>query len=249
MTTNIVIPLAGEGSRFRDVGYTTPKPLIEVDGKTLIEHSISTLKIGKDTRYIYIVKEYENDEYNKRLDKIFEELTPGYVKIVANGKQHGAAYSALLAKDYINNDDPLIITNCDQRMVWDDGIVSRINDLLYRSLYDGFISVTGSDSPKNSYAIIEHDVVTKLAEKEVISQDALTGIHFWKRGSDFVWSAEELIDDLSGTNKEAYVSLTYNKLIDAGKKISAFQVSRGQFWPLGTPEDIKEYLEYWKIEE
>jgi NDP-sugar pyrophosphorylase family protein len=233
---NIVVPMAGEGSRFKDIGIQTPKPLIEVNGKTLAEHSIETL--GVSGRFIFITKEYLDSKYNDRLSKIFNRLAPNHIEIRTNKPQFGTSYSALLAKEYIDNDDELILTNCDQHLVWDP------KDFLKESRKDGVdgsILVHNSSSHKHSYAVVKDGFVTHLAEKNPISRNALVGLHYWKYGKDFVSSAERLVADCAHNQKESYVSLTYNYLIEDNKKISVYKIRKDQYICLGTPADLEEY--------
>lgn len=236
MTTNIIIPMAGLGSRFSDAGFDVPKPLIEIDGKTLIQHSVETL--GIHGRLIFITREYDNSEHNSKLTEILHDLAPGHIEIRAKGKQFGTSYSALMAKDYIDNDDELILTNCDQRLEWDPEDFLRISRA---HGIDGSILVHPSSSHKHSYAVVENNLVTHLAEKNPISNNALVGLHYWKRGSDFVKSAETLIADCLKDGRESYVSLTYNYLINDNKKIIPYSIPANQYIPLGTPRDLEIY--------
>lgn len=218
--------MAGLGSRFLDAGFNLPKPLIMVDNKTLLEHSIETL--GIDGRYIFITREYENAEYNEQITSILNDLVPGHIEIRANGKQHGTSYSALLAKDYIDNDDELVLTNCDQHLEWnaEDFLkASRVSGV------DGSILVHDSSSHKHSYAVIKDGFVSHLAEKNPISNDALVGLHYWKHGKDFVRTAEALVEECVPEGREAYVSLTYNYLISEGKKIIAYRIPASGYIP------------------
>ena len=233
---NIIIPMAGLGSRFADAGFEMPKPLIEIGGKTLIQHSVETL--GISGRFIFITREYDNPEYNQRLSKILDTVAPGHIELRARGKQFGTSFSALLAKDYINNDDELILTNCDQRLEWDPEDFLRMS----RSHgIDGSILVHPSSSHKHSYAVVNNGIVTHLAEKNPISDNALVGLHYWKHGKDFVKSAERLVDDCIKDGRESYVSLTYNYLIGDGKVIISHSIPANQYIPLGTPRDLEIY--------
>jgi NDP-sugar pyrophosphorylase family protein len=243
---NILIPIAGEGNRFKEIGIDTPKPLIHVDGKTLIEHAVDSLNI--EGHYIFITRKYENEDYNKKITEILEGLAPNFTEIQVYGKQYGTSYSALHAKDYINNDDELIITNCDQLLDWDSEDFlrsSRLNG-------DGSVLLHESESHKHSYALIEEGRVTKLAEKNPISNSALVGLHYWKKGKDFVSSAERLIADSLSSGKESYISLTYNYLINDKKTIIPYFIESNQYIPLGTPRDIEIYeakvMEYYNKE-
>jgi NDP-sugar pyrophosphorylase family protein len=243
---NILIPMAGEGNRFKEIGIDTPKPLICVDGKTLIEHAIQSLDV--EGHYIFITKKYENEEYNKRLTKIFNDLVPSFTEIQVYGKQYGTSYSSLHAKDYIDNDDELIITNCDQILDWDSKDFLNV----CRSIGDGAVLLHESESHKHSYALIEEGKIIKLAEKNPISNSALVGLHYWKKGKDFVSSAERLITDLLSSGKESYVSLTYNYLINDKKTIIPYFIESNQYTSLGTPRDIEIYeakvMEYYNKE-
>lgn len=233
---NIVIPMAGLGSRFSDAGFDRPKPLIEIDGKTLIQHSIES--IGIDGRYIFITREYKNKEHNKEITQILSDIVPDHIEIRVSGKQYGTSYSAMFAKDYIDNDDELILTNCDQRLEWDPQDFLRMS----RSHgIDGSILTHESSSHKHSYAVISNGLVTHLAEKNPISNNALVGLHYWKHGKDFVRSAEKLIEACRIDGKESYVSLTYNYLISENKNIIAYQVPANSYIPLGTPRDLEIY--------
>ena len=122
---NIVIPMAGLGTRFFNEGFTLPKPLIETNGKTLIEHSISTL--GVQGKYIFITRKYDNPEHNVLLTKRLNEIQPNSIEIQLNEPTKGATETALAAKQYIDNNEPLIITNCDQITDWD---ASKFNEFI-----------------------------------------------------------------------------------------------------------------------
>jgi len=233
---NIVIPMAGEGSRFKDIGIGTPKPLIEINNETLIEHSIKTL--GIPGRFIFITKKYSDPLQNEKLSQILARLAPNHIEICTDQPQFGTSYTALLAKDYIDNDEELILTNCDQHLVWDPG------DFLEKSRADGVdgsILVHNSSSHKHSYAVIKDGFVSHLAEKNPVSNNALVGLHYWKQGKDFVKSAEDLVKECMKDNKESYVSLTYNYLINNGKKIIAHSIPSSAYISLGTPRDLEIY--------
>jgi dTDP-glucose pyrophosphorylase len=234
---NVVIPMAGLGTRFLDAGYDIPKPLIEIGGKTLVEHSIETLGVSAD-RYIFITREYDDKKYNDMLTNIFNNLVSNFVEIRVSGIQHGTSYSALYAKDFINNDDELILTNCDQRLEWD---ADAFLNYLRESKADGCILVHPSSSHKHSYAVVENGLVTHLAEKNPVSDNALVGVHYWKHGKDFVKSAEQLVEACLKDGRESYVSLTYNYLINDGKTVSAYPIPASQYIPLGTPRDLEIY--------
>ncbi len=235
---NIIIPMAGLGSRFLKNGIETPKPLIKVDDKTLIEHSAKSL--GIEGKYIFITRKYENQRYNKEISEELKNLNLNSIEIQIDKVTSGCSETCLYAKDYINNDEPLIITNCDQLMKWDaDSFITGVN----KSNVDGSVVLFKSRDKKNSFAEINEDKITNIVEKKAISENALVGIHFWKKGSDFVESSEYLLNDFRFQGSpECYISETYNHLISQNKHIAPFFIPKNCYIPLGTPEDISIYL-------
>jgi NDP-sugar pyrophosphorylase family protein len=234
---NIVIPMAGLGSRFANVGVKTPKPLIEVGGITLIEHTITSL--GIDGKYYFITREYDDIKYNNQLVDIFNNLDIDYVEIRLNHNQNGAADAALYAETYIDNDDQLIITNCDQILQWDS---QKFIDIINKNNCDGAVVLYKSNSSKDSYARISNNKIYEIVEKNPISEDALIGVHYWKHGKDFVVSAKQSLMNHSWDGKEAYISETYNYLIKEGKIISPYTIPNNEYICLGTPEHVEEYI-------
>lgn len=232
---NIVIPMAGHGSRFSAAGYTMPKPLIDVKGKAMIQRVVEN--IGIKARFIFIVQE---EHYNKYyLQILLNAIAPGCVIIPIKGVTEGAACSVLTAKEHIDNDAHLVIANSDQYLEWNP------YEFLYCSMspgVDGCISTFESSHPKFSYAKLgENGYVNEVAEKVVISNSATTGIYFWKKGSDFVKHAEEMIAKNIRVNNEFYVAPVFNQAIESGKKIKVVECKG--FHCLGTPEDLEGFLE------
>lgn len=230
---NILIPMAGRGSRFKTSGYTVPKPLIPIEDKPMIQHAVDTL--GVKGNYIFICQK-EHD-----LADQLKELYKGCDVIEIDYTTEGAACTALLAKQYINNDSPLIITNCDQIMWWDD---KSFSTFVENYPYDGFVVTYTSDTPKNSYIKLDREGFgTELAEKQVISSISLNGIHYWKYGRDFVNSAEDVINRDIRFNNEFYIAPTYNSLIEKGRKIGVYHIPNEQHNAVGTPEDLIKYTD------
>lgn len=234
----IVIPMAGLGSRFANIGIETPKPLIDVNGKTLIEYSIESLGIDGD--FIFITRKYDNEEYNIKLTNILKSLKPNSIEIQLDHPQYGAADACLYAQEYINNEEELVITNCDQLLYWD------AENFLYNARTnnaDGALLLFNTDDPKHSFALIENNKIIELAEKNPISNNGLVGVHYWKYGKDFVSSAKKLLKEykLFGL-KECYISNTYNYLIEDNKVIYPYFMDNNSFIPLGTPEDVNIYI-------
>jgi HAD superfamily hydrolase (TIGR01509 family) len=232
---NVLIPMAGAGSRFEQAGYTFPKPLIEVNGKPMIQVVIENLNL--DANYIYVVQKAHREKYN--LDTLLNLLTPGCKIVETDGLTEGAACTALLAKDYIDNDNPLFFANSDQFVEWDS------NEFMYKmqetDADGGIVSFTATH-PKWSFAKVdENGLVTEVAEKNPISDIATVGYYFWKYGSDFVKYAEQMIEKNIRVNNEFYVCPVFNQAIEDCKEIRTFNTTG--MWGLGTPEDLNYYLE------
>lgn len=236
---NVLIPMAGAGSRFEQAGYTFPKPLIEVNGKPMIQIVVENLNINAN--YIYVVQKSHRIKYN--LDALLNLITPGCRVIEVDGVTEGAACTALLARNLINTDEPLFFANSDQFVEWDS------NEFMYRmneTDSDGGIVTFEATHPKWSFAKVnDSGIVTEVAEKNPISNTATVGFYYWKKGSDFVKFAESMIEKNIRVNNEFYVCPVFNQAIKEGKIIRTFNIKK--MWGLGTPEDLKYYLENHKI--
>lgn len=234
---NIVIPMAGRGERFRKDGYDKPKPLIDFGGKTMIEYAIESLEL--EANFIFIVYKYSDNHLNEKLSTILNKYSKNIISI--DYITEGPASSALLASDYINNDEPLLITNCDQIMSWNS---IDFKNFIYESNFDGIVVTYDSSTQKNSYVKIdENGLAVKFAEKQVISNYSLNGIHYWKSGKYFVDSAKKMIQKDIRCNDEFYISLTYNQMIESGMKVGIYHIDSSQHNAVGTPEDLKKYIE------
>jgi dTDP-glucose pyrophosphorylase len=232
---NVLIPMAGAGSRFEAAGFTFPKPLIEVRGKPMIQVVVENLNI--DARYIYIVQKSHFEKYN--LDYLLKIITPNCEIVQIEGLTEGAACTTLLARDYIDSEESLIIANSDQFVEWNSG------ETIYSFMADGIdggIVTFKATHPKWSYARIdENGIVEEVAEKKPISDIATVGIYFWRRGSDYVKYANTMIEKNIRTNGEFYVCPVFNQAIEDGKKFRIRNIE--QMWGLGTPEDLSFFLE------
>ena len=232
---NVLIPMAGAGSRFATAGYTFPKPLIDVEGKPMIQLVVENLNI--DANYIYVVQKSHREKFN--LDTLLNLITPNCTIVEVDGVTEGAACTALLAKEFIDNGNPLFFANSDQFVEWDS------NEFFYKmneNDCDGGIPVFRSTHPKWSFAKLDEDgFVTEVQEKNPISDLATIGFYYWKQGSDFVKYSEEMIEQEIRVNGEFYVCPVYNNAIKGGLKVRTFDTPK--MWGLGTPEDLKHYLE------
>ncbi len=231
---NIVIPLAGEGKRFQEVGYTVPKPFIDIYGKSMIQRVVESLNI--DAIYTFIVRKEHVQEYSRF--EIFKRISKNnYDIIVLNKITEGAACTTLLAKEYINNNNELIIANADQIIEW-----CPTEFLNHARKFDGCILTFKANHPKWSYAKINNELVVEVAEKKVISDMATVGVYYWKYGSDYVKYAEQMINKNIRTNNEFYVCPIYNEAILDNKRIGVFEVKN--MYGVGDPESLENYKEY-----
>ena len=231
---NVLIPMAGAGSRFEKAGYTFPKPLIDVNGKPMIQVVVDNLNL--DANFIYVVQKSHRQKYN--LDTLLNLITPNCTIIEVDGLTEGAACTALMAKDLINNDNPLFFANSDQYVEWNS------NEFMYKmqeTNFDGGIVTFKSTHPKWSFVKLdENNFASMVAEKNPISDLATVGYYFWKNGADFVKYAEQMINNNIRVNNEFYVCPVFNEAINDGKKIITFNASK--MWGIGTPEDLDLFL-------
>ena len=235
---NVLIPMAGAGSRFASAGYTFPKPLIEVDGKPMIQVVVENLNI--EANYTFIVQKEHYEKYS--LQYLLNLIAPNCNIVQVDGLTEGAACTTLLAKEFIDTDAPLVMANSDQFVEWNS------NECLYAFNADGIdggIVSFKATHPKWSYAKVGEDgFVSEVAEKKPISDNATVGIYFWKKGSDYVKYAERMIEKNIRTNNEFYVCPVFNEAIQDGKKVRIKSIDR--MWGIGTPEDLNYFLEHYK---
>jgi len=233
---NVLIPMAGAGSRFEKAGYTFPKPLIEVNGKPMIQIVVENLNV--EANFIFVVQKSHREKYN--LDSFLKLLQPNCKIVETDGLTEGAACTALLAKAHIDNDAPLFFANSDQFVEWDS------NEFFYKmneTEADGGIVSFKATHPKWSFAKVnEEGKVIEVAEKNPISDNATVGFYFWKKGADFVKYAEQMIERDIRVNNEFYVCPVFNQAIEDSLKIRLFEIKK--MWGLGTPEDLNNYLKY-----
>jgi dTDP-glucose pyrophosphorylase len=234
----VLIPMAGAGSRFAKAGYTFPKPLIPINNKPMIQVVVENLDID-DADYVFLVQKEHYETY--KLDMVLNLIKPGCTIVQVDGLTEGAACTTLFAKEFIDNDRPLIIANSDQYIEFDK---ISFNYLLSDLDADGTILTFNSTHPKWSFVQLDIDgYVTRLAEKEPISDIATVGIYIWSKGSDYVRYAEQMIGKNMRVNGEFYIAPTYNEAINEGKKINTFKIDR--MWGTGIPEDLDFFLKHY----
>ena len=228
---NVLIPMAGLGQRFQAAGYDKPKPLIDVFGKPMIERVIDSLR-GSDINYIFVAQQQHAEM------GLEDFLNPVGTVVWLSELTEGAACTTLLAKEYINNDEELVIANCDQYMEW------NFEDFLSHSKeFDGCLATFNSTNPHHSYAKTKGNLVTEVAEKIVISDKASAGIYYFKNGSQYVKGAEQMIEKNIRTNNEFYICPVYNELLESGLNISTYNIDVTSKHMLGTPEELSIFVD------
>ena len=239
-TLNIVIPMAGRGQRFQDAGYAFPKPLIDVNGKTMIELVVNNIKPQIPHRFIFICQKEHYEKYD--LHSVLKNATNNnFEAVLLTGITAGAACTVLTASKFINTDEPLLLANSDQF------VETNINDFIKSASEqktDGLIMTFKANHPKWSYARVLPDStkVIEVAEKKVISDNSTVGIYYFKRGKDFVEAAKKMIEKNIRYNNEFYVCPVYNELILKNLNIHIHPISNGKMHGLGTPEDLEAFL-------
>ncbi|MBN3504569.1 glycosyltransferase family 2 protein [Burkholderia cenocepacia] len=239
---NIVVPMAGLGSRFAKAGYAKPKPLIEVHGIPMMQLVIENLRPKKfDHRFIFIVQRTHVEEY--QVDELLKKWAgPKTVVIQLDGLTDGAARTVLASEAVINSNDPLMIANCDQYVDID---IDQYLEFAHSVDLDGAIMTMKADDPKWSFARLnEHGFVDLVVEKEVISNEATVGIYNFRSGADFVRGANLMIARKFTVNGEYYVAPVYNDLIALGAKVKIFDIgSEGSgMYGLGIPADLEKFI-------
>lgn len=234
---NIIIPMGGNGSRFPRDKYAH-KPLIDIYGKPMIVRALESLKLKGN--YHFIIRQDENTAQVKDII----QNSVGVSKFIEIDKTtEGPACSALLFKDYINNDEELVIANCDQILEWDGKIFLQV-----ARNYAGCVVTYYSTTDKNSYIKIDRNGLgVELREKVVISNIGLNGIHYWRKGKYFVRSADMMINaNDRAPNGEFYVAPTYNYMIRYGHSVGIYHIPNEQHHAVGDPDDLEKYLTHYE---
>ncbi|MBN2719112.1 MAG: glycosyltransferase family 2 protein [Deltaproteobacteria bacterium] len=236
---NIIIPMAGLGSRFATAGYTKPKPFIDVLGTPMIVRVLDNLSI-EGARFIALARAEHLQAERKTIDHLQKTYQIDFIPI--DQLTEGAACTVLHAHRLIDNNDPLLIANSDQIVV--GGIEAYIKDAEARQL-DGSIMTFHANATKWSYAKVdEKGFVIEVKEKVPISEHATVGLYYFKKGSSFVNAAIDMIVRNERVNNEFYVCPVYNKSIMQGEKIGIFKINASSMFGTGTPEDLDIYIKH-----
>lgn len=238
---NIVIPMAGAGSRFTQAGYTFPKPLIEVKNKPMIQVVVDNLRPADflgDYKFTFIVQKGHYDKY--ALKYLLGLIAPECNIVITDWLTKGAACTVLLASEHIDNDDDLLLANSDQFL---EGGISDFLESCKNQEHDASIMTFKATHPKWSFARLWSDwFVEEVAEKKPISDNATVGLYYFKKGSDFVKGAQNMIRKNIVVNGEFYVCPVYNELILDDKRVSIFDIWN-RMHGIGTPEDLNRFLD------
>ena len=235
---NIVIPMAGAGSRFAQAGYKKPKPFIDVLNKPMICHVLDNLKMP-DARFILLTRREHYENEHETVNWIKARYNVEFVLI--DKLTEGAACTVLYAHKLIDNSTPLLIANSDQ--IVDMNVVEFINDSDSRNL-DGSVLCFQDNDTKWSYAKIDDKgLITEIREKVVISEFATVGIYYFAKGVFFVENAIDMIIRNERVNNEFYVAPVYNYGIQEGLKFGIFNIDMNQMHGIGTPMDLDVYID------
>ncbi|MDR0842526.1 MAG: glycosyltransferase family 2 protein [Acidobacteriota bacterium] len=237
---NIVIPMAGRGSRFAEVGYTLPKPLIPVHGAPMIRLVLENLRPATPHRFIFLCLREHVKAW--RIDEKLRRWAPGCEIVFVDKVTEGAACTVLLAKELIDDANPLMIANSDQ---WADVAIDSYLEAMERDDLDGLIMTMQADDPKWSFVRLDsRGFVTEVVEKQVISHDATVGIYNFRCGADFVRAAEAMIAENRRVNGEFYVAPVYNELIREGARVKPYSIGgvNSGMYGMGIPRDLESFL-------
>ena len=238
---HIIMPMAGEGSRFAKAGWTTPKPLIELRGVPLFMRAINSVALeGVDMKYSFIVRQEHID--NQGIDKLIKDIQPDANVFSVLKTTRGAVETCLVAESAIDDEDAIVVMDCDLefRSVCYNKLVSEALSVPANQADGGALVSFDSNNPRYSYALVDNEGrVLRTAEKEPISNHALCGAYFFGSGRDFKRIAHQLLDDGTQGKAEFYVSLLYNYLLAEGKVVRLATME--EYYSYGTPEELLAY--------
>ncbi len=240
MTLNIVIPMAGNGSRFNRTEYPMPKPLIPIHQTPMIQLVVNNIRPACSHRFIFICQRSHAIEY--QLHKKLKTYAENSILVELDTVTEGAACTVLAAEKWINTAEPLMIANSDQYIDFDINLY--LNKMTHEQL-DGLIMTMRAHDPKWSFVDLNAEqYVTKVVEKQAISDEATVGIYNFSKGNDFVSAARAMIKKNLRVNGEFYVAPVFNQLIEAEKRIGIYNIGadRNGMYGLGTPADLTYFM-------
>lgn len=239
---HIIMPMAGEGNRFKKEGWTVPKPLIHLNGQPLFKHAISSVRADDiHLKYSFVVRKEHIEEY--QIAQTIKSYVPDANIFSVEKTTRGAVETCLMAESVIADSDAVIVMDCDLEF-HSESFMKIIREMLqqpYSEATGGVLVSFDSDDPRYSYAALnEEGFVIRTAEKEVISNHALCGAYFFSNGKRFKQIAHQLLEEPVFTKPEYYISLLYNYLLADGETVRLSQLD--EYYSYGTPEELKQYL-------
>jgi dTDP-glucose pyrophosphorylase len=236
---HVVMPMAGLGSRFSDAGFTTPKPLIPVDGMPMFLKALSSLEgWGLRTSQTLILRRQHETEF--QLATLIQRHLPSCQVVIIEEMTRGAVETCLRAEHLMKGERGVLVMDCD---LWFDS--PRYRELVRAALADseplaGGLLTFPSQEPRYSYALCEGERVVRTAEKKVISDSAIVGAYFFGTERLFLGAAKKLMErNISADMREYYLSLLYNILLEEGGSVKAARVEG--YASFGTPEELRHY--------
>ena len=236
------MPMAGKGLRLSDAGFEKPKPLVEIKNKTIMKWAIDSLNL--EGNFIFCTKQEHIDKY--KIDLKLKEIIYDSKIVSISHDTRGTTDTILHARHLIDNNEELIITDADHFIEWDNEFFTK--NIRKRNI-DGCTFVYPEPKKNENYSFVKLDddgFVTESAEKKAISSTATVGLHYFKRGSDFVKYADEMIKRDISINNEFYVSPVFNIFVENNKKITTMPVKK--MWPLGNKNEIDFFLKNYNSE-
>jgi dTDP-glucose pyrophosphorylase len=234
-----LIPAAGRGSRFTDAGFEKPKPLIELHGIPLIVWVLANFDYqSNDTINIVVQRDSFDTLY---LEKYISALSVKPNFIYLEEITDGAARTVLHATKFLDPKLPMTVANSDQYVSVN---LDNYIKLASNQEYDGCILTMRASSNKWSYISVNNsDQVSRVVEKQEISNEATVGIYSWRNVEKFISSFESMVAANDRVNGEFYLAPTYNYMIEEGQKISYLNVGEINLdvHGLGTPEDFAKF--------
>lgn len=231
---NVLLPSMGKSSFFKDVYF--PKPLIEINGKTMLETVMENFDTLPEKQMIYVFSQDNCNQFH--LDSSVKIIDSEAKVLALKNETAGALCTALMAVEFINNDTPLIIANSDQILDVDyEDVIAYFDE----KDADAGVITFKSIHPRWSYVKSDGDLVVEVAEKRPLSKHAIAGFYYYKKGSDFVDAAKRVILKDSNIDGRFYISSTFNELILMNKKVTYYKIEKEQYHSFYSPEKVKKF--------
>jgi dTDP-glucose pyrophosphorylase len=242
---NVLVLLAGSSQAFAQQGFIYPKYLTEVRERPLLQYVLDSFQPlieapQFDPAFHFLILKEDADKYH--LDHVIKLLMPQAHIIQVEGNTKGAACTALLAVDAIQNDTPLLVVNGDHLL--QRTYPEAIEHFMHRALMGGIVTFE-SVHPRFSYVRLDdtEQEVLEVAEKRPISKHATAGVYYFSKGIAFVESAMKMIEKDAHVNGHYYLAPSYNELILSGGKVGIYPIPRQHYTALATPDDVKAFMQ------